>query len=342
MRAHSPRKSSRGAIARKPASATVTKSRPAVAKVPKKFLGRLLKKVAYTPPTRMGRASLDITNQPILSFGATRYRSSTQISPALVLAKRILSLRTPTSGFAAPHRSEVEDPDECCRQASSAWALCPAHRSLSWNFCAKSHTAALSVTVSSRNSAMLYPVLYGYPRDLKYAQGPSLPPGPRYTTLPPLSRMTESSREKITGEGWWMVTTMVQPLRCSLCLTMCITSLAMAESNPVVGSSKKMALGLYSSPMEIATRFLSPPLTPLRPTPGLPTTVFAALSSDICFRTWFTLWIFSSFVHLSWGSLHIAAKSTSSKTVKCPMQLKTSSLCSTYEASLLTSAMVGW
>ena len=124
MRAHSPRKSSRGAIARKPASATVTKSRPAVAKVPKKFLGRLLKKVAYTPPTRMGRASLDITNQPILSFGATRYRSSTQISPALVLAKRILSLRIPTSGFAEPHRSEVEDPDECwtshCRQASSA------------------------------------------------------------------------------------------------------------------------------------------------------------------------------------------------------------------------------
>mmetsp|Transcript_9967 Transcript_9967/g.28329 ORF Transcript_9967/g.28329 Transcript_9967/m.28329 type:complete len:272 (-) Transcript_9967:229-1044(-) len=160
--------------------------------------------------------------------------------------------------------------------------------------------------------------------------------------FPALSRMSWSSRSKITGDGWWMVTTSVHPKPCSWDLTMCMTSEAMAESRPVVGSSRKMALGLYSRPIEMESLFLSPPLRPLTPIPGFPTMVCAAWSKLICFRTWCTLWIFSSLLHLSWGSLHMAANRTLSNTVQWQSPLLiTSSLCSTYEASLLTSDIVG-
>lgn len=92
-------------------------------------------------------------------------------------------------------------------------------------------------------------------------------------------------------------------------LRVSITDVAVKESRPVVGSSKKMRLGsvMSSTPMDVL--FLSPPETPF--TRGPPILVFWHLFNLNSVTISSTLYIFSSSVPLS---LSLAANSRHSLT----------------------------
>ena len=68
-------------------------------------------------------------------------------------------------------------------------------------------------------------------------------------------------RAKVSAEGWWMVQTTVRPASTSA-FTEVITSRAMAESRPDVGSSRKMMSGFVMVSVAMESRFSCPPEMP--------------------------------------------------------------------------------
>lgn len=85
-----------------------------------------------------------------------------------------------------------------------------------------------------------------------------------------------SNSAKISELGWWIVETTVRPDFASL-LRKRITLRAVVESNPVVGSSRKMIDGLMSNSTPMEVLFFSPPEIPL--ISALPTYVSAHFDS---------------------------------------------------------------
>lgn len=80
--------------------------------------------------------------------------------------------------------------------------------------------------------------------------------------LPRTNNINLSKLLNISDEGWWIVLTIVLPFYANL-FNKSITYNAVDESKPVVGSSKKIKLGLVSNSTPILALFLSPPDTPL-------------------------------------------------------------------------------
>mmetsp|Transcript_10323 Transcript_10323/g.40331 ORF Transcript_10323/g.40331 Transcript_10323/m.40331 type:complete len:221 (-) Transcript_10323:179-841(-) len=74
----------------------------------------------------------------------------------------------------------------------------------------------------------------------------------------------------IEERGWWMVQTTLLPLPAKS-LSADITFCAWNESNPDVGSSRKIAAGSRTISTPMLHRFRSPPLSPRRKPPGDPT-----------------------------------------------------------------------
>lgn len=80
--------------------------------------------------------------------------------------------------------------------------------------------------------------------------------------FPLTNNISLSKLLNISDEGWWIVLTIVLPLVANL-FNKSMTYKAVEESKPVVGSSKKIKLGLVSNSTPILALFLSPPETPL-------------------------------------------------------------------------------
>mmetsp|Transcript_2044 Transcript_2044/g.4349 ORF Transcript_2044/g.4349 Transcript_2044/m.4349 type:complete len:145 (-) Transcript_2044:366-800(-) len=75
--------------------------------------------------------------------------------------------------------------------------------------------------------------------------------------------MSLLKRAKTSAEGMWSATTTVRRMREATDFsTWLSTSIAMAESRPVVGSSRSTILGLAIKPRPMPTRFFSPPEIP--------------------------------------------------------------------------------
>mmetsp|Transcript_9736 Transcript_9736/g.26442 ORF Transcript_9736/g.26442 Transcript_9736/m.26442 type:complete len:226 (+) Transcript_9736:1293-1970(+) len=85
---------------------------------------------------------------------------------------------------------------------------------------------------------------------------------PKYTDLPDSSIMSRSNFVKEYDDGEWIVQITVIPPDASSA-TAPITSFAVNESSPVVGSSRNSTRGLEMSAIPIFTRFAWPPEIPL-------------------------------------------------------------------------------
>ena len=77
---------------------------------------------------------------------------------------------------------------------------------------------------------------------------------PKNTNSPLTKRMTRSNRENVRGVGEWMVAQIVVP-SATRPFTTVITSLAVYESSPEVGSSKNNTLGSVINAIPIFTLF---------------------------------------------------------------------------------------
>lgn len=120
---------------------------------------------------------------------------------------------------------------------------------------------------------------------------------------------------KISEEGWWMVLTTFLPCIASFFKTSS-TWRAVVESRPVVGSSRKIKLGLVmsSTPMEVL--FLSPPDKPLMKV--LPTLVSAHFWRPSSWIKLSTLCFFSSLLNFN---LRFAVKLKTSRGVMVAMRI---------------------
>ena len=79
---------------------------------------------------------------------------------------------------------------------------------------------------------------------------------------PSQSNINRSNSQKSSDDGWWIVEITVLPYWASF-FNSKITCKAVVESNPVVGSSKKIIPGFVTSSTPIDVLFLSPPEIPL-------------------------------------------------------------------------------
>lgn len=79
---------------------------------------------------------------------------------------------------------------------------------------------------------------------------------------PSQSNINRSNSQKSSDEGWWIVDMTVRPY-CASFLSNKMTCKAVVESNPVVGSSKKIIPGFVTNSTPIDVLFLSPPEIPL-------------------------------------------------------------------------------
>ena len=110
------------------------------------------------------------------------------------------------------------------------------------------------------------------------------------------------------------MTTNVQPCLTCSALRLQMTSCAIAESRPLVGSSRNMHRGEHRSAHATAVRFISPPLTPRISL--LPMYVLAQRCRLSCAMTSATLACFSA--GSPGGSLAMAANRIVSDTVAPP------------------------
>mmetsp|Transcript_2661 Transcript_2661/g.9810 ORF Transcript_2661/g.9810 Transcript_2661/m.9810 type:complete len:206 (+) Transcript_2661:1584-2201(+) len=146
--------------------------------------------------------------------------------------------------------------------------------------------------------------------------------------------MVAPKRSKMAALGWWMVQRTVLPSSART-LTASMTSSAIAESSPEVGSSKNRHCGSLIRQTAMETLLSSPPLTPLLS--GPPILVFMALKRPIFSMTSRALDLLSTYDMIA-GSLSIAVKTMHSYTVK---EDSSASCCCTYAVSLFRRKLVG-
>mmetsp|Transcript_41604 Transcript_41604/g.102524 ORF Transcript_41604/g.102524 Transcript_41604/m.102524 type:complete len:245 (-) Transcript_41604:541-1275(-) len=181
-----------------------------------------------------------------------------------------------------------------------------------------------AVNTSMSHSMLLWPSPLGWTpgKEVCAYVMSAAPLGPKYTCMPLHRIMALLNRLKAYAVGEWMVAMMVVSLVTRLFTTL-ITSFAVNESSPLVGSSRNSTEGLVMSAMAMLVRFFCPPLMPL--TISLPTTTSRAShspSSLISLSTSFSLSVKSS----SLGRLSSAVYSSISRTVRAAIRV---SNCST-------------
>mmetsp|Transcript_29843 Transcript_29843/g.75061 ORF Transcript_29843/g.75061 Transcript_29843/m.75061 type:complete len:226 (-) Transcript_29843:342-1019(-) len=145
--------------------------------------------------------------------------------------------------------------------------------------------------------------------------------------------MRSSNMWNTSELGWWMVKTTVRPPRCARSPRCSMSTAAVSESNPEVGSSRKSSGESLTSSTPMAHRLRSPPEMP-RCTPAWPTCVSAALFSRSWSRMSATLSRLACALKRDGGSDISAAKRICSRTV---MLYRNTSSCITYEAVCLRS-----